>query len=62
MHDVPSYTVGTQYLQNLEISSAEMTQHLSNIKLSGTNCITKKCRVPFFNHVLRDATVIKYMN
>ena len=62
IHDVSGYTVATQYLQNLEISSAEMTQYLSNIKLSGSNCITKKYRVPYFNHALRDATLIKYMD
>ena len=39
-----------------------MTEYLSYIKLSGSNCITKKYRVPFFNHALWDATLIKYMD
>ena len=62
IHDVSGYTVGTQYLQNLSISSAEMTQYLCNIKMSDTNCITKKYRVPFFNYVLNDKIVHKYMD
>ena len=62
IHDVSGYTVGTQYLQNLSISSAEMTQYLCNIKMSGTNCITKKYRVPFVNYVLNDKIVLKYMD
>ena len=62
IHDVSGYTVGTQYLQNLSISSAEMTQYLCNIKMSATNCITKKYRVPFFNYVLNDKIVHKYMD
>ena len=62
IHDVSGYTVGTQYLQNLSISSGEMTQYLCNIKMSGTNCITKKYRVPFFNYVLNDKIVHKYMD
>ena len=45
LHDISGYTVGTQYLNNLEISSAEMTQYLCNIKMSSTNCLTKKYRV-----------------
>ena len=39
-----------------------MTQCLCNIKMSGTNCITKKYRVPFFYYVLKDKTVLKYMD
>ena len=62
IHDVSGYTAGTQYLQNLSISSAEMTQYLCNIKMSDTNCITKKYRVPFFNYVLNDKIVHKYMD
>ena len=62
IHDVSGYTVGTQYLKNLSISSAEMTQYLCNIKMSATNCITKKYRVPFFNYVLNDKIVHKYMD
>lgn len=30
--------------------------------MSGTNCISKKYRVPFFNYVLKDKTVLKYMD
>ena len=62
MHDVLGYTVGTQHLQNLSTSSAEMTQYLCNIKISSTNCIPKKYRVPFFNYVLNDKIVLKYMD
>ena len=40
IHDIAGYTVGTQYLNNLQISSAEMTQYLYNIKMSYTNYIT----------------------
>ena len=54
LHDISGYTVGTQYLNNLEISSAEMTQYLCSIKMSSRKCLTKKYRVPFFNHVLKD--------
>ena len=39
-----------------------MTQYLCNIKMSGTNCITKKYRVPFFNYVLTNKIVLKYMD
>ena len=56
---------GTQLVPNtssLQISSAEMTQYLCNIKMSFTNCMTKKYRVPFFNFVLKYKTDIKYMN
>ena len=62
IHDVSGYSVGTQYLQNLSISSADMTQYLCNIKMSGTNCIPKKYRAPFFNYVLNDKIVLKYMD
>ena len=62
IHDVSGYTVGTGYLQNLSISSAEMAQYLCNIKMSGTNCITKKYRVPFVNYVLNDKIVLQYMD
>ena len=62
MHDISGYTGGTQYLNNLQISSAEMTQYLCNIKMSRISCITKKYRVPFFNYALTDKIVIKYMN
>ena len=62
LHDISGYTVGAQYLNNLEISSAEMTQYLCNIKMSSTNCLTKKYRVPFFNYVLKDKIVMKYIN
>ena len=46
IHAVSGYAVGTQYLQNLSKSSAEMTQYLCNIKMSATTCITKntECR------------------
>ena len=60
-HDVSGYTVGTVYLKNLQISAAEMTQYLANVKLSNTNCLTKKYRVPFFEYLLRDQTVMKYI-
>ena len=62
LHDISGYTVGTQYLNNLEISSAEMTQYLCNIKMSSTKCLTKKYRVPIFNYVLKDKIVMKYIN
>ena len=39
-----------------------MTQYLCNMKMSHTNCITKKYRVPFFNYALTDKIVMKYMN
>ena len=60
-NDVSGYHVGTVYLNNLNISAAEMTQYLANIKLSNTNCLTKKYRVPFFEFALKDQTVVKYM-
>ena len=44
------------------ISAAEMTQYLSNIRMSGTNCITKNYRVPYFSYVLEDRVVIKYLH
>ena len=42
IHDIPRYTVGSHYLKNLHIASAEMTQYIYNIKMAATNCITKK--------------------
>ena len=39
-----------------------MTQYLCNIKISSTNCLTKKYKVPFFTTVLKDKIVIKYMD
>ena len=30
--------------------------------MAGTNCLTKKCRVPFFNTDLKDKIVAKYMD
>ena len=62
MHDIYGYTAGTQYLNNLQISSAKMTQYLCNIKMSHTSCIIKKYRVPFFNYILTDKIAMKYMN
>ena len=62
MHDICRYTVASRYLKNLEISSAEMTQYMCNIKLAAANCLTKKSRVPFSNTVLRDKIVQKYMD
>ena len=62
IHDISGYTVASRYLKNLQISSAEMTQYMSNLKMAGTNCLTKKYRVPFFNNVLKDKIVGKYMN
>ena len=39
-----------------------MTQYLCNIKIAGTNCLTKKYRVPFFATALKDKVVAKYMD
>ena len=61
-HDISGYTIATQYLRNLQISEAEMTQYLCNVKMANTNCLTKKYRVPFFCYALHDKTVIKYLN
>ena len=61
-HDVSGYTIEKQYLRNLQISEAEMTQYLCNIKMAATNALTKKYNVPFFSHVLQDKTVNKYLN
>ena len=61
-NDISGYHVGTVYLNNVNISAAEMTQYLAKIKLSNTNCLTKKYRVPFFEHVLKDQMVVKYMS
>ena len=62
VHDISGYTVGTRYLMNLQISYAEMTQYICNIRMTGTNCLTKKYRVPFFNTVLTNKIVLKYMD
>ena len=62
MHHILGYTVASRYLKNLEILSAEMTQYMFNIKLAATNCLTKKYRVPFFNTILKDKIVQKYMD
>ena len=48
-------------MNNLSISAAEMTQYLSNIRMSGTNCITKNYRVPYFSYMLEDRVAIKYL-
>lgn len=61
-YDISRYTIGTQYLSNLQISEAEMTQYLCNIKMSATNTLTKKYRVPYFPYVLKDKIVLKYLN
>ena len=50
------------YTNNLQISEAEMTQYLCNIKMFGTNCLAKNYRVPYFSYVLRDKIVNKYMS
>ena len=60
--DISGYTVGTQYLNNLEISEAEMTQYLCNIKMLSINCSSKKYCAPCFSFVLEDKVVHKYMN
>ena len=60
-HGVSGYTIATQYLRNLQISEAEMTQYLCNIKMATTNALTKKYNVPFFSYVLQDKTVNKYL-
>ena len=31
-----------------------MTQYLSSIRMSGTNTLTKECRVPYLKHVLQN--------
>ena len=61
-HDVSGYTIATQYLRNLQISEAEMTQYLCNIKMATTSALTKKYNVPIFSYVLQDKTVNKYLN
>ena len=61
-YDISEYTIGTQYLRNLQISEAEITQYLCNIKKSATNTLTKKYRVPYFPYVLKDKIVLKYLN
>ena len=40
-YNISGYTIPTEYLRNLQISEAEMTQYLCNIKMSGTNTLTK---------------------
>ena len=49
-------------MNNLSISAPEMTQHLSGIRMSETNALTKKYHVPHFNFVLKDKIVIKYLH
>ena len=61
-YDISGYTIATEYLRNLQISEAEMTQYLCNIKMSATNTLTKKYRVPYFPYMLKDKTVQKYLN
>ena len=61
-YDMSGYTIGTQYLRNLQKSEAEMTQYLCNIKMSATNTLIKKYRVPYFPYVLKDKIVVKYLN
>lgn len=48
--------------RHLQLSVAEMTQYLCNIKMCFTNCLTKKYCVPFFAYVLRGKIVLKYLN
>ena len=60
-YDISGYTIATECLQNLQISEAEMIQYLCNIKMSATNTLTKKYRVPYFT-VLKDKIVQKYLN
>lgn len=55
------YTFGILCMNNLSISAAEMTQYLSGIRMSETNALTKKYRVPYFNYVLKDKIFIKYL-
>ena len=62
MHDISGCTVASRYLKNLKISSAEITQYMCNLNMAGTNCLTKKYRVPFFNNVFRGKIVGKYLN
>ena len=48
---------------DLSISAAEMTQYLVNIRMSDTNCLTKKnYHVSYFSNVLEDKVVIKYLH
>ena len=61
-YDISEYTIGTQYLRNLQISEAEITQYLCNIKKSATNTLTRKYRLPYFPYVLKDKIVLKYLN
>ena len=61
-YNLSGYTIETQYLRNSQISEAEMTQYLYNIRMSSTNCLTKKYRVPFFPYVLKAKIILKYPN
>ena len=56
-----AYVYIVSLLCSMDVQCSD-TEYLSNIKLSGSNCITKKYRVPYFNHALWDATLIKYMD
>lgn len=60
--NVSGYTFGILCMNNLSISAAEMTQYLSGIRMSETNALTKKYRVPYFNYVLKDKIFIKYLH
>ena len=60
-HDISGYTVACRYLKKLQISSAEMTEYMCNIKIAGTNCLTKKYRVHIFANVRADKMVAKYI-
>ena len=41
MPNMSGYTFGTLYMNNLPTSAAEMTEYLSNIRISGINALTK---------------------
>ena len=62
MPNMSGYTVGTLYMNNLSTSAAEMTEYLSNIRISGINALTKKYCIPYFNYVLKDKIAIKYLH
>ena len=63
MHDVTGdILLAPNIYKILVYIRQKMTQYLCNIKMSGTNCITKKYRVPFFNYVLTNKIVLKYMD
>ena len=53
IHDVSGYTVGTQHLQNLSISSAEMTHYLCNIKIFGYELHHKEIQSPVLQLCLK---------